>query len=128
VFGRDLDEAEAQVRSWAAQASERAEAAARMANEVAALTSSAEGSRGAIKVAVDASGLLTRLELADSVRTMSGTELAQAIMATVRRAQASLAAKVSSVVAATVGADTETGSAVIGSFESRFPVERDGRG
>jgi hypothetical protein len=59
---------------------------------------------------------------------MSGADLAREIMGTIRRAQAGLPAKVSAVVGATVGADTETGSAVIGSFERRFPepAERDG--
>ena len=130
LFGRNLDEAEAWVRSWAAQASERAAAAAQMADEVGAISSSAEGGGGSIKVAVDSSGLLTRLDLADSVRAMPATVLAQEIMTTVRRTQAGLVAKVTSVIAATVGADTETGSAVIGSYERRFPepVERDGHG
>jgi len=116
------------VRSWAAQASTRAEAAAQMANEVAALSSTAEGGGGAITVAVDATGLITRLELADSVRNMNGADLAREIMNTVRRARAGLIARVSTVVAATVGADTETGSAVIESFERRFPQPADGDG
>ena len=130
MLGRNPEETEAWVRSWAAQASERAAAAAQMADEVGTISSSAEGGSGSIKVAVDSSGLLTRLELADSVRAMPATVLAQEIMTTVRRAQAGLAAKVTSVVAATVGADTETGSAVIGSYERRFPepVKRDGHG
>jgi len=128
VLGRDLDDAEAWVRSWAAQASARSEAAAQMANEVAALSSTAEDSGGAITVAVDASGLITRLELTDSVRGLRGAELAAEIMRTVRRAQAGLTARVATVVAATVGSDTETGSAVIGSFERRFPQPMDGDG
>ena len=42
-----------------------------------------------------------------------------------RRAQAALSVRVADEVRATVGEDTETGRAVIHSFDARFPAPRD---
>jgi hypothetical protein len=55
------------------------------------------------------------------VQRLRGEELSRQIMAVMRSAQAGLAAQVADEVQATVGADAETGRAVIHSFESRFP-------
>lgn len=111
----DLDAAEDWLDSWAAGASAQAERAATLARRVAALTGSAESPDGSIRVTVGSSGQLAKLELDDR-------ELARRIRAVMRRAQASLAAKVTAEVRDTVGADSETGRAVIHSFETRFPA------
>lgn len=111
----DLDAAEDWLDSWAAGVSAQAERAATLARRVAALTGSAENPGGSIRVTVGSSGQLAKLELDDR-------ELARRILAVMRRAQASLAAKVTAEVRDTVGADSETGRAVIHSFETRFPA------
>lgn len=92
-----------------------------MSRRVAALTGSAESTDDSIRVTVGAFGQVDRLELDDRVQRLRGAQLADEIMAVIRRAQAALASQVSDQVQATVGADTETGRAVIHSFESRFP-------
>ena len=129
-FDRDLEQASEWVRTWADQIGERAASAQRMASEVAAISATARDRSGDITVTVDSTGMLTRLELTDGARTRTGAQLAADIMATVRQAQADLSAKVGSVVAATVGADSAAGATVIGSFERRFGQvsEGDGRG
>lgn len=128
MFGRP-DEAEEWLREWTARASSKAEAAQRMSEQVAALTSTATGNDGAIKVTVAGSGVVTGLELDDRVRQLPGRELSAQIMRVIGLAQAGLNAKVADVVSQTVGAETETGNAVLASFERRFPAvsEEDGQ-
>jgi hypothetical protein len=126
VLGRDLDDADDWVRSWSAQVSGRAEAAAALADRVARISSTASGPDGTIRVTVGSSGTMTGLELDDRVRRMSGAELSEEILKVMRRAQAGLAGKVAEAVDDTVGADTETGRAVLDSFARRFPEEPEG--
>jgi phenylpyruvate tautomerase PptA (4-oxalocrotonate tautomerase family) len=123
VLGRNLDDAEEWVRSWSSQVSGRAEAAAALADRVAALTASAAGDDGAIRVTVTSSGNVTGLALDDRVQRLPGQDLADEILRTMRRAQAGLADRVAEAVDETVGADTETGKAVLESFAQRFPAE-----
>ena len=121
MLGRNLDDAEEWVRSWSAQVSGRAEAAAALADRVAGLTSSAAGDDGNIRVTVASSGNVTGLELTDRVQRLSGADLSAEILRAMRRAQAGLAERVAQAVDETVGADTETGRAVLDSFTRRFP-------
>jgi hypothetical protein len=122
VLGRNLDDAEEWVRSWSSQVSGRAEAAAALADRVAALSASATGDDGAIRVTVASSGNVTGLDLSDDVRRLTGAELSAEIMLAYRRAQAGLTEQVAAAVDETVGADTETGRAVLQSFAQRFPA------
>lgn len=123
MLGRDVDEAEEWVRSWSSQVSGRAEAAAALADRVAGLTASATGADGAVTVTVASSGNMTGLALAEGVQRLGGAELAAQIMRVMRRAQAGLCDRVAEAVDETVGADTETGRAVLASFAQRFPAE-----
>jgi hypothetical protein len=112
----DIDAAEAWLDSWAAGVSEQAERAATLSRRVATLTGRAESRDGSIAVTVGSSGQVQQLELDDP-------ELAGRILAVMRQAQADLARQVAAQVETTVGADTETGRAVIHSFEARFPEQ-----
>jgi DNA-binding protein YbaB len=122
VIGRNLDDAEEWLRSWTAQANARAEAAQQMSERVASLTSTVSVADGAISVTVAGSGVLTGLELDDRVQQYSGRELSAEIMRAIQKAQAGLNAKVATVVEETVGYGSETGRAVVASFERRFPA------
>jgi DNA-binding protein YbaB len=115
-IGRNLDDAEEWLRSWTAQASARAEAAQQMSDRVVGLKSTASVANGAITVTVAGSGIVTGLELDDRVQRFSGRDLSTQIMRAIQKAQAGLNQKVAAVVAETVGAETETGQAVLGSF------------
>jgi hypothetical protein len=123
VLGRNLEASADAMRSWSAQASGRTEAAATLADRVASLSASATGAEGAVRATVASSGIMTGLELGDV--ELSGAELAAEIMRVMRRAQAGLAERVAAAVDETVGADTETGKAVLDSFAQRFPAEPD---
>jgi hypothetical protein len=120
VLGGNLDADVA--RSWSTQVSGRTEAAAALADRVASLTASASGAEGAVRATVASSGLLTTLELDDDV-ALTGTPLATEIMRVMRRAQAGLADRVAVAVEETVGAESETGRAVLESFTHRFPAD-----
>lgn len=131
----DIDAAEEWLNTWTASVNAQAERAAQLTSRVAALTAHGESNDGSIKVTVGSTGQIEKLVLDDRVQRLSGEELSRQIMTVMRKAQASLSTLVTSEVAATVGVDTETGRAVIGSFETRFPQppedgrdgERDGR-
>ena len=96
-----------------------------MSERVAGLTSTVRHAEGAITVTVAGSGVLTAIELDDRVRQFSGRELSAEIMRAIQKAQAGLNAKVAAVVEETVGHQSETGRAVLTSFERRFPQADD---
>ena len=123
MLGRNLEASADAMRSWSAQVSGRTEAAAALADRVATLTSSADGGEGAIRVTVASSGIVTGLELDDRVQRRPGAELAAEILRVMRQAQAALVDRVAEAVDETVGADTETGRAVLDSFAQRFPPD-----
>jgi hypothetical protein len=121
----DIDAAEEWLDSWVGQVNAQAERSVELSRRVAALTGSAEGQDGAIRVTVGSTGQVESLDLDNRVHELSGPRLAQEIISVMRRAQAVLSGRVSDEVRATVGEDTETGRAVIQSFDSRFPAPRD---
>lgn len=119
----DIEAAEDWLNSWTASVNAQAERAAQLSSRVAGLRGSAESRDGSIRVTVGSSGQVEKLDLDDRVQRLAGADLAKEILAVMRRAQATLSEQVTAEVAATVGADTETGRAVIHSFETRFPAQ-----
>jgi hypothetical protein len=89
------------------------------------LSVSASGHDGSIEVTVAGSGVMTDLKLDDRVRTWPADQIAAAVLAVMRRAQASLATRVAEIADETVGADSETGRAVVDGFARRFPAPPD---
>jgi hypothetical protein len=121
----DIDAAEEWLDSWVGQVNAQAERSVDLSRRVAALTATEEGRDGAIRVTVGSAGQVERLDLDERVHELPGPRLAQEIMSVMRRAQAALSGRVADEVRATVGEDTETGRAVIHSFDARFPPPRD---
>ncbi|MEV4823878.1 YbaB/EbfC family nucleoid-associated protein [Micromonospora sp. NPDC049275] len=109
------------VASWSAGISERAARAQELSDRVAAMSATAEGADGAVQVTVAASGAMTDLRLDHRVLSWRADEIAAEVLAVMRRAQGRLAPQVAEAAAETVGADSETARAVVGSYESRFP-------
>lgn len=120
MFGRDLDDAERWVADWSASISERAERAQRLAQRVAGLTATAEAAGGLVEVRVDSVGALVALHLDDRLTGWPAAGIEREIMIALRRAQANLTDRVAAAVAETVGADTETGRAVLDRYDRRF--------
>ena len=120
MFGdRNLDEAMRLVDDWQAGIEARAARARELASRLGALTGSARSDDGLVSVTVGATGAITGLELKEGIRDRPAADIARAILATVRAARASLTAAATAVTAETVGADSETGKAVIASYVSR---------
>jgi DNA-binding protein YbaB len=117
--GQDLDEAARMVDDWQAGIAARAAQARELASRLGALTASTHSDDGLVSVTVGSSGGLTDLELKEAIRERPAAETARAILATLRDAQTSLTAAATAVTAEMVGADSETGKAVIASYVSR---------
>jgi DNA-binding protein YbaB len=111
---RDIDEAEDWLDQWVAGVDARAARTAELARQVSALTAEASSEDGSITVTVGADGRLTGLEIEGD------QELADDILAAMRLAQRHLSDQVAEKVAETVGADSETGRAVVDGFQTRF--------
>jgi PleD family two-component response regulator len=116
--GDDLDAAERQVDEWQAGLEQRAAEARELASRLAELSASARSEDKLVIVTVDATGV-TGLELAEGIRKQPASETAASVLATMRAARAKLNEAVASITAETVGADSETGKAVIASFAKR---------
>src|SRR4051794_41209173 len=98
----DIDAAEEWLDSWVGQVNAQAQRSVELSRRVAALTGSAQGRDGAIRVTVGSVGQVERLELDDRVRELSGPRLAHEIMSVMRRAQAVLSGQVAEQVRETV--------------------------
>jgi DNA-binding protein YbaB len=117
-----IDAAEDWLDTWVGQVNAQAARSVELSRRVAALTGTAEGRGGAIRVTVGSAGQVERLELDERIHELTGPRLAEEIVTVMRRAQAALSGRVTEEVQATVGTDTETGRAVLHSFNTRFPV------
>ena len=117
--GRDLDEAERLVDDWQAGFEERATQARELAARLAALTATARSEDDLVTVTVGGSGAIAGLALEEGIRDQPAVDTARTILATLRAAQAALTKAATDVTAETVGADTETGRAVIASYVAR---------
>ncbi|GGK88742.1 YbaB/EbfC family nucleoid-associated protein [Mangrovihabitans endophyticus] len=123
---RDVDAAEEWLDSWVAGVDAQASRAVELSRRVSLLTGEARSRDGSITVAVGPSGQLRTLDIGDRALQSSGAELSGRVMALIRHAQARLSAQVAEQVRQTVGVDTETGRAVIHSYEARFPAPPEG--
>ena len=115
----DLDSAEQWVDDWQAGFEERAAQARELAARLTELTATARSEDGLIEVTLGSSGALVGLELDEDIRRQSAAKTAREILATLGAAQAAMTKAATAVTAETVGADSETGRAVIASFTAR---------
>jgi DNA-binding protein YbaB len=124
-FNAAGEDADAWVDSWAASVSARAQAAQELSERVSMLSVSASGGDGAVEVTVAGSGVMTDLRLDDRVLRWPAEKIATQVMAVMRRAQGLLSTRVGEIADETVGADSETGRAVVEGFARRFPARPD---
>jgi DNA-binding protein YbaB len=115
----DLDAAERLVDEWQAGFEERAAQARELSARLSRLTTTARSEDGLVEVTVGPSGTMVGLELDEEIRGRSAAETAREILAALAAAQAEMTRAATEVTAETVGADTETGRAVISSFTTR---------
>ncbi|AVT36542.1 YbaB/EbfC family nucleoid-associated protein [Plantactinospora sp. BB1] len=128
---RDLDEAERWVDSWETQIEERLRRARELSQRVSELTATGRSGDGLVEVTVTGSGTITGLWLDEGIRRQPADRTSEQILAVIRQAMAELATRVARVTEETVGADSDTGRAVISSYAHRVPPvaedDRDGR-
>jgi len=117
--GRDLDEADRLVDDWQAGFETRAAQARALAARLGSLTATAHSDDELVTVSIGASGAISDLALEEGIRDRPASETARAILATLREAQASLTKAATEATAETVGADSETGKAVIAAYVAR---------
>jgi hypothetical protein len=72
---------------------------------------------------VDNTGVPAEITLGDAVAGWKPERIASEVMTAMRRAQQRLTAAVAEAAEATIGADSETGRAVLDSYYTRFPAE-----
>ena len=119
--GSDLDAAERFVDDWQAGIEQRAAQARDLAARLAGLTAAARSDDGFITVTVGPDGAMTGLELDEEVRRKPAAQTARQILSTLAAARADLTTQATTVTEETVGADSETGKAVIASLTRRQP-------
>jgi DNA-binding protein YbaB len=118
--GPELDAAGRRIDDWQAAIEQRAAQARELAARLAALTATARSDDNLVTVRVGADGRLTGLELDERVRRRPAADTAAQILATLAAAQADLTAQATTVTEETVGADSETGRAVLASLTRRL--------
>lgn len=123
TYGDQPSAAQRQVEEWAAQVAQKAERYQAMQARVAGITVTESSSDGAVRLTVGSSGVMTDLELSDRATQQPARQLAAQIMDTMRRAQGRLSGQVAEVMQASVGDDQETVTAVVSSYQQRFPAQ-----
>ncbi|MBM2618891.1 YbaB/EbfC family nucleoid-associated protein [Actinoplanes sp. LDG1-06] len=118
--GRDLEDAERMIDDWQAGIGARAAQARELSARLAAVRVTARSEDGLVEVTIGSTGDIVRLELAEGIRGRPAAETARAILTTLRVARRALAAEVTEVTTATVGAESEAGRAVIESYARRL--------
>ncbi|GGQ71044.1 YbaB/EbfC family nucleoid-associated protein [Couchioplanes azureus] len=114
--GQNLGGAERLIDDWQEEIEKRAAQGRELARRMAHLTASARSSDNLVELTVDSSGVVTDIRLDEGIRQQSAARTAREILATIGSARAALRDKAESVVADTVGVDTETGRAVLASY------------
>jgi hypothetical protein len=123
--GQDLDAAERLIDDWQAGIEARAAQTRDLAARLGTLTATARSEDGLVAVTVGASGAIADLALQEGIRERPAADTAREILETLRAAQASLTEAATAVTAETVGADSETGKAIIASYAARQAPEHE---
>jgi DNA-binding protein YbaB len=97
-----------------------------MADQMKQLTVTVTDPNELVAVAVDSSGNLTGLQLSARIQRTSPDVVARTIMETIAEAKRRIIEQTQEVIAATVGADSETGKAVAASLKERLDADSEG--
>ena len=117
----DIGATERMVREWQERAQQKAERFGRMQSEIEQLSITESSRDGAVEVTVGSSGMLQRLELADSAGNRPMHRLAAEIMHVVQLAQSKIPERMQPAAADTVGEDDEAVQHVLGQAKRFFP-------
>jgi DNA-binding protein YbaB len=110
-----------QLSAWNQQIAQRVTEAQRLREAVGQLSASAESAGGEVRVTVDGAGDLRGLELSSrAIRALSGPELSDLILSTLRSAQRRLAADVRAAASPILGDDSRSLRAVSAGLQARY--------
>jgi len=116
---------EAAIADWAARGERQAALTAELGERLQQTQASAESRGGEVAVTVDHAGGLAGLRLSERAMRLSPTELGELILATSRRAQATLAQQVADIVGGVFGAGSETAAFIGNTYAEQFPEPDD---
>ncbi|WP_203760256.1 YbaB/EbfC family nucleoid-associated protein, partial [Paractinoplanes deccanensis] len=116
--GRGFDAAEHLVDDWQEGFERRAAQARELATRMAGLSAVGRSPDGLIEVTVGRSGELTGIRLDEETRRQPTATTEREILAAVTAARATLAEKAREAVDGTLGADSETGRAILAGYEA----------
>lgn len=94
---------------------------ARMRTQAEQVSVTETSADGHVTVTVNSGGVPTDLRISEQAASMTCAQIAAAVMATMRKAQARLADRVGEVMQATMGDDKETVDRVLAVYHDRFP-------
>lgn len=115
-IGPDLE----RIDQWEHGFAERAAQAKLLAERTAGLSATAREADGLVEVTIGSNGQLTDLWLDEQIRAQPAATTARQILTAVRAAKSSLIRQYGEVTAETVGADSETGLAVLAGLNARL--------
>lgn len=111
------------IDEWERGFTERAAQAKALAERTAGLSATAREADGLVEVTLGSNGQLTGLRLDEETRGQPAATTARQILAAVRTAKADLVRQFGEVTAETVGADSETGRAVLAGLAARLDAD-----
>jgi hypothetical protein len=113
------------VADWAARIERQSALTTDLSERLQRARASAESRDGEVVVTVDQSGGLADLHLSARAMRLSPDDLGEIILATSRRAQATLAQQVADVVSSLYGAGSETAAFIGRTYSEQFPEPED---
>jgi DNA-binding protein YbaB len=111
----------AKLDAWVTAAREKAQRYRSVQADTSQVSITETSKDGLVTVTVDANGTMTDLRLTDRVRELSGQQVAAAVLATVRRANAKIPERIAEILRDRAADDRATIDAVLANYRSRFP-------
>ncbi|SFE26489.1 Conserved DNA-binding protein YbaB [Actinopolyspora alba] len=105
------------------QIQDKMQQAQRIQDAASAVSGEASSGDGSVRVTVDQNGNMSDLRLEDGALRQRPEQLSEAILTTVRSAQAQLTDRMREAMEPVLGEDSETMDSVLSGMRDRFPVE-----
>lgn len=121
MIGSDPTKAAEELEKWAAGLERRAQRYTQLQQRLDATSATEESPDGVIRVTVDANGVPTEIALSERTRGMDPNQLSAAIMACMKRAQATLRQQAQELIQSIVPADDEPARNLMAQYQQRFP-------
>ncbi|TCO57280.1 YbaB/EbfC family nucleoid-associated protein [Actinocrispum wychmicini] len=118
-------EAKERLDRLAAETRAKAERYQAMQAKAGQVSVTEKGKDDVVTVTIDSAGNVTDLRITDAVKDMTGEQVANAVLTTLRRAQSRLPERLSEVMAETIGDDQRTIDAVVANYRAKFPAPKD---